>query len=142
MTDAEFDHLAKEFRLVVDPDLCLIAESGGEPVGFSLVLPNFNEALKHLPNGRLFPLGLLRLLWHKRHIRRLRMMTLGIKPGLQHAGLGAALYLRTWQAGVRKGYTQGEASWILEDNHEMRRPMERMGGETYKTWRIYERPLA
>lgn len=141
MTDAEFDHMAKEVRPVVDPDLCMMVERGGEPIGFALTLPDFNRALRHLPNGRLFPLGLLRLLWHKRNIRRLRILTLGFKPGFQHAGLGAAVYLRTWEAGVRKGYLQGEGSWILEDNAEMRRPMERMGGEAYKTYRIYERPL-
>lgn len=141
MTDAEFDHMAKEFRPVVDPDLCLIAEVKGEPVGFSLALPDFNQALRHLPDGRLFPLGLFRLLWHRRDLRGLRVITLGFKPGFQHAGLGPAFYLRTWQTGVRKGYTHAEASWILEENHDMRRPLERMGGTAYKTYRVFEQPL-
>ena len=57
MTDAEFEHMAKEFRPVADLDLCLIAEVGGEPVGFSLALPDLNQALRHLPDGRLLPFG-------------------------------------------------------------------------------------
>lgn len=141
MTDAEFAHLAKEFRPVVDPALCLIAEVQGEPVGFSLALPNLNHALRHLPDGRLFPFGLFRFLWHKRKIRGVRVITLGFKPGYQHSGLGAAFYLRTWISGTGRGYDHGEASWILEDNLDMVRALERMGGREYKRYRIYERAV-
>lgn len=141
MTDAEFDHMAKEFRPVVDPDLCLIAESRGEPVGFSLALPDLNQAIRHIPNGRLFPFGIFRFLWHRRKIHSMRVITLGFKPGFQRLGLGPAFYLRTWQTGLAKGYDRGEASWILEDNLPMVRPIERLGGSTYKTYRIYEKAL-
>lgn len=142
MTDAEFRHIAKEFRPIVDPELCLIAEIGGEPVGFSLALPDLNQALRKVRSGRLFPSGLFRLLWERRRIRGFRVITLGLKPGFQHQGLGAALYLRTWQVGAAKGYRYGEASWILEDNWEMRRALEKMGAKPYKRYRIYERELA
>jgi GNAT superfamily N-acetyltransferase len=141
MTDAEFEHMAKEFRPVVDPDLCFIAEVDGRPIGFSLALPDVNEALRHVPSGRLFPFGFLKLLWHLRRVQGLRLLTLGFEPAYQHTGLGAAFYLRTWQAGTRKGYSRGEASWVLEDNHEMVRALERMGGRAYKRYRIFERPL-
>src|SRR5690606_16732330 len=128
---AEFDHMAKEFRPVADLDLCLIAEVEGEPVGFSLALPDLHQAFRHLPDGRLLPFGIFRFLWHRRRIHGLRVITLGFKPGYQHLGLGAAFYLKTWEIGVRKGYDQAEASWILEDNLDMVRPLERMGGRMY-----------
>ncbi|MBI4538570.1 MAG: N-acetyltransferase [Gemmatimonadetes bacterium] len=140
MTDAEFEFMARKLKPVVDPDVCFLAEAGGEVAGFSLSLPDFNRALKHV-NGRLFPLGLFRLLWESRRIRTLRIVTLGLKPGYRRLGIDAAFYLRTWQDGVAKGYREGEASWILEDNWEMRRALEKMGGRVYKTYRMYERPL-
>jgi GNAT superfamily N-acetyltransferase len=141
MTEAEFDYMAKDLKPIVDPDLCLLAEAEGEPVGFSLALPDFNRALRTLPRGRLFPFGFLRVLREKRRIRRLRVITLGFKPGFQHSGLGALLYLRTWQAGAAKGYQGAEASWILESNLDMRRPLENMGALPYKRYRIFEREL-
>jgi hypothetical protein len=141
MTDAEFEHLAKDFRPIVDPDLCLLAEVGDEPIGFSLAMPNLNEVFRHIPDGRLFPFGLFKFLWYKRKIRSMRVMTLGFKPRFHHAGLGVAFYARTFVAGVRKGYVRGEASWILEDNHEMVRTMERMGAVIYRRYRVYDRPL-
>lgn len=141
LTDAEFDHLAKEFRPIVDPDLCLIAEKDGEAIGFSLTLPDINQALRHLPDGRLFPFGLLKFLWYRRRITGLRAITLGFKPGYQHLGLGAAFYLRSWQVGAARGYDRAEASWILEDNLDMVRPLERMGGRVHRVYRIFEREI-
>lgn len=141
MTEAEFNHMAKEFRPVVDPNLCLIAEKDGEPIGFLLCVPDLNQAFKHLRDGRLFPFGIFKLLWHKRKIRSLRIMTLGMKPGYQDSGIGAALYTRGFDASAERGYLNGEASWILEDNHRMCIAMEKAGGTIYKRYRIYERAL-
>lgn len=141
MTDEEFEHMARDFRPIVDPALCLIAEVDGEPVGFSLGIPNIHEAMRHIPDGRLFPFGLLKFLWYRRRIRGVRVITLGFTPRFQHSGLGAAFYLRTWQSGVGRGYDHAEASWILEDNFDMVRSLERMGGHVYKRYRIYEREI-
>jgi hypothetical protein len=35
-----------------------------------------------------------------------------------------------------------EASWILEDNHLMTKPLEMMGAKAYRRWRMYERTIA
>lgn len=141
MTEAEIEHLARELKPVVDPHLCLFAEVDGRAVGFSLALPNLNEALRKIPSGRLLPTGIFRLLWERRRIRSLRIITLGLEPGFQRSGLGAALYLKTFQVGAPLGYRTAEASWILEDNWEMRRPLEKMGASAYRTYRIYDQPL-
>lgn len=140
-TDHEFRHVAKDMKQIVDPSLCLIAEVKGEPVGFSLALPDLNQALKHLKNGRLLPFGIFKLLWHQRRVNALRVLTLGFKPGYQNQGLGAAFYLKTFQNGAARGYKTAEGSWILEDNHLMRQALEKMGGFVYKTYRIYDRAL-
>jgi len=140
MTDAEFDHLARQLRPVVNPRLCAIAEVDGEPVGFALALPDFNQALKHV-NGRLFPFGIFKLLWYQRKIDTLRVLTLGLKPGYRKKGIDAMLYLHIFREGVAAGFKQAECSWILEDNWDMRRGLERMGARVYKTYRIYEKSL-
>ena len=141
MTDAEFEHLAKEFRPVVDGELCLIAEVEGEAIGFALAIPDLNEVLRHIPSGRLLPFGFLKFLWHRRKVRGMRVMTLGVRPKYHHAGVGAPLYMQLWTNGANVGYRRGEASWILEDNLEMARAMERAGGSVMKRYRIFERPL-
>lgn len=136
LTDAEIQHMASDLRSIVDPRFALIAEVHGEPVAFALALPDYNQALKHV-NGRLFPFGILKLLWHRRKIDRLRVFTLGLKPEYHRKGLDALLYLRLHENGLPVGLARGEAAWILEDNWGMRRGLERMGGYVYKTYRVY-----
>jgi len=47
LTDHEMDFIAKEMKLIVDPDLILFLEFDGETVGFELCLPDYNEILRH-----------------------------------------------------------------------------------------------
>jgi GNAT superfamily N-acetyltransferase len=144
MTEAEFDHMAKEMKTVVRPELLLIAEVKGEPVAFSMTLPDANEALK-AAKGRLttfgLPIGLAKLVLASRRIRRLRLVTLGIKEGYRRRGLDAILYLDTIRTAKQLGYEGGEIGWTLEDNHLVNRAIESMGGQKSKTYRVYQRPL-
>ena len=140
LTKEEIDDLAKQLRMVGNPNLCLIAETKKEPVGFALALPDYNQVLRHM-NGRLFPFGVFKLLWYKRKMNGARILTLGLKPGFRRMGIDAMLYLRLWEEAPKNGYPLVECSWILEDNWPMRRGLERMGAELYKTYRIYEKAL-
>lgn len=141
MTDSEFQHMAKDLKAVVDPRLVLIAEKNAEPVAFLLTLPDFNQALKKI-NGRLFPLGLPRLLYHSRHIRNLRVLALGNVKKMQNcSGLGAALYYESFRRGVAAGYRTCEFSWTLETNALINRSMRLFGADIYKRYRVYGKAL-
>lgn len=141
MTDAEFTHTAKDLKSIVDPRILLIAEKEGEPVAFSLAIPDVNQALKKI-NGRLFPLGLPRLLYHARHITQVRVLALGTVKRLQNwNGLGAALYYESFRRGVAAGYRTCEFSWTLETNELINRSMRLFGAEIYKVYRVYAKPL-
>ena len=141
MTDAEFEHLARDMKMIVDPRVVLIAEKKGEPVAFSLALPDVNQALKKI-NGRLFPFGLLKLAFHARRIRQVRVVALGILRKVQNwNGLGAALYYESFRRGVEAGYRTCEFSWTLETNDLINRSMRLFGAEIYRRYRIYQKPL-
>ncbi|NRD68046.1 N-acetyltransferase [Corallococcus exiguus] len=143
-TDREFEHMAKEMKAIVRPELVLIAEVKGEPVAFSMTLPDANEAFK-AANGRLttfgLPIGLVKLVLASRKLKRLRLLTLGIKEGYRRRGLDAILYLDTLRNAKELGYTGGEISWTLEDNHLVNRAIESMGGQRSKTYRVFQRPV-
>jgi GNAT superfamily N-acetyltransferase len=144
MTEREFDHLAREFKQIVEPELVLVAEVKGEAVGFAMTLPDANQALK-AAGGRLtrfgLPIGLVKLALAARRIDWLRMLVLGLKPGYRRRGIDAILYLDTIRNAQRLGYRGGEISWELEDNHLINRAIESMGGQRSKTYRLYQRPL-
>lgn len=139
-TDEEFEHTAKDLKLLAVPELLLLAEVDGDPVAFSMTLPDVNQALIKV-GGRLtrfgVPIGLAKLLWYSKKIDRLRLVTLGIKEAYRKRGIDAVLYLETLRAARRLGYKGGEISWTLEDNVLVNRAIEMMGGHRYKTYRIY-----
>jgi hypothetical protein len=118
----------------------------GEPVAFIVTLPNVNEAIRDL-DGRLFPLGLLKLLWRLkvRGLRSARVPLMGVRRHLAGTVIGSALPLQLIGAiwpGVKKlGFRWIELSWILENNRPMRRILERLGAKPYKTYRIYGKTL-
>ena len=72
-TEAEIEHMTHELKPIVIPEWTLFAEVDGEPVGFILAVPDINVALQKI-NGRLtrfgLPIGLAKLLYHKRNLKR------------------------------------------------------------------------
>lgn len=140
MTDEEIDHMAKALKPAVDPHLVLYMEKDGRTIGFALALPDVNQAVQKA-NGRLFPFGLIRILYHARKIRKVRVLVLGLLKEYRGRGLDVLLYMQLYRNGLRRNYTEGEFSWILEDNAAIRRPLEKMGARVYRTYRFYERGI-
>ncbi len=142
----ETDHLAKSLKPLLDPRLVSIVEQNGEPVGFLVCLPNINEAIRDI-GGKLFPFGVLKLLWRLKvaGVKTARVPLMGVRRKAAQGFIGKLLPFLLIDV-VRKeaakmGFTHVELSWILEDNMPMRHINESLGGVAYKTYRIYERQL-
>ncbi len=137
MTQDEFLFMSRDMKAILAPELVLLGEVRNRVVGFALALPDINQALKHT-NGRLFPLGLLKILYYKRSITSIRVIVLGVIQEYRTAGVAAGFYAELFRRAKRLGYKSGEMSWVLEDNVLMGRSIEMLGGQRYKTYRIYE----
>ena len=141
MTRDEFMFQAKGLKPLLLPQFAFIAEINGEPAGFMLCVPDFNRILKRNPNGRLFPFGLLKILTGKSKLRTGRIMALGIKEQFRSGSILPVFMHESLRRAVAYGSTGAEASWILEENQQMRQPIDAWGGRVYRKWRIYERAL-
>ena len=118
----------------------------GRAIGFSITLPDVNEAIRPL-NGRLtrfgLPLGAIKLLRGKRRIKTARMVVLDVLKEYRRRGIAEMLILHTLDYGKKVlGYTAAELGWTLEDNVLVNRTIEAVGGRRYKTYRIYEKSLS
>lgn len=146
-TAEEFSEMGRNLKLLVPPEFVRIAEIDGEPVAMMLFFPNLNEAIRDL-NGRLLPLGWLKLLWRLkvRGVKSARVPLMGVRRRFQGSRLGAALALMMitslQKTGRRHGIEDVELSWILESNKGMCSIIESIGGEPYKRYRIYQKDLA
>ena len=139
-TRAEVQQLASELRYIVDRDLVLGAEVDGRIVGCGVALPDLNQTFKGT-NGRLFPLGLLRLLARKRIVTQVRVLLFGVIPEWRRIGLPVALFAELLTRAARR-YVRAELSWVLEDNDLTNLGIAAMGGRRYKTYRLYQKELA
>lgn len=140
LTDEEIFYLGERLKQIVVPELTLIAEDNGSPVGFLGMVPDFNVVLKKM-NGNINPLTIMKALYYSRKIKDLRLLLLGIKKQYRNKGVDALLFREGFR-GIRKGnYQRVEFSWILEDNIPVQRIVEMAGGRLYKKYRIYEKPL-
>jgi GNAT superfamily N-acetyltransferase len=144
MTDAEFDKMAADLKQVLDPNLAIIAEIDGEPVGVSVAVPDINQVFKRL-NGRLFPFGWIKALWYARKITGARLMIMGVVEEHRGRGIESLLMFETLKAAVENGYQSIEMSWILENNDMMNRIVANVGqpygAHVYRTYRIYQMPV-
>ena len=141
MSKQEFVHMARDMKPLIEPRYAFAADVDGRTVGFMLAVPDYSSVLQRIGNGRLFPTGAIRLLLGKRTIHDWRVMALGLRPEYRARGI---LPLFAWEAyrRGREANEQGaEASWILEDNERMNRPMTAMGTQIYRRWRVYDRDI-
>lgn len=145
MAPEEMDFMAKRLKPLLVEELIWLAEVKKpdgtlEPIGFLLVLPDYNRAIAPT-RGRLLPFGWLKFLLATRKIRTVRVVTLGIQKEYRMRGIQSIMMADTLRFLLQKRYTGAEVSWLLEDNDLVIGAVKLFGGKLYKTYRIYERAL-
>ena len=146
LTEEQADHMASELRPIIEKHNVVLCYYEGEPAAFGLVLPNIMEAVRDF-NGKLAPFNWAKLLWRLKvqKLKSARMPLMGIRKRLQGKPVGAAFAYKIIDmvnsANIERGLTESELSWILETNGPMLNMLLEMGGEKYKTYRVYARAL-
>jgi GNAT superfamily N-acetyltransferase len=141
LTDEEFDYLAADLKLILDPDFALVAEQDGKIVAFGLALLNYNEIFKTIKRGRLFPTGIFKLLLNKKKIQSLRIYALGVVDGYRKMGIEAVLYGTIIKNYTEKGLKHAEAGWTLENNTLINEAILAIKGDPYKKYRLYQKQI-
>jgi GNAT superfamily N-acetyltransferase len=144
LTDAELDHIAEGLKLFVDPRVSFFAEIDGVPIGLMIPLPDVNELLikyRPKPNTISAYWSAIRALRKRRKLTRLRVFMMGVLREYRQRGIDAVLMYETLTTAAEIGYEEYEASWILEDNDAMNRPVKEMGAKVYQRFNIYEKEL-
>jgi hypothetical protein len=137
LTPAEINHMAASLKHLIVPELALVAEVEGRPIGTVFCLLDYNPRIKAI-NGRLFPFGFLKLLWNKKAIKRMRAISTNVIPEYQAWGVGLVLHAALVPRLFDWGMQEVEFSWVLESNHLSKRTLERGGALVTKKYRIYQ----
>ncbi|MEN6351315.1 MAG: hypothetical protein ABFD08_18235 [Syntrophomonas sp.] len=132
--------MSKKQRWVSTMDGMLIARSGDRPVGFIISMPDYNQAIKPM-QGRILPWGIFKFLWYQRKITAGRVMVLFVVPEFRRKVVAEALFCKLIATGRSRRYLEAEASIIGEHNRVMLQTVQAIGGEKYRTYRIYKKNL-
>ncbi|XZE36563.1 N-acetyltransferase [Pirellulaceae bacterium SH501] len=141
LTEAESKAIGFSLKFLIDPAVTSFVEVDGQPVGVGLGLPDYNPLIKKI-DGRLFPFGFLRLLWGKKSIKKIRVISTNVVPEYQRWGLGLVALERMLPDCLANGIEEAEFSWVLESNDLSRGSLERAGTKRTKTYRLYDRSLS
>ncbi|PWU09724.1 MAG: hypothetical protein C5B47_03025 [Verrucomicrobia bacterium] len=139
----DLETATQELKLIADPQIINFVEKDGEPVGFAVCFPNINDLLaktKKTPAGILRSLHLLGLIKTQRP-KHSRLAILGVAPAYRDRGINAWLFYEQLMRAKKGGYESTELSWIEENNQEIIRGIELMGGKKYRTYHLYEKML-
>lgn len=137
----EFWHIAKDLKSVLAADFSFVAEVEDEIVGFMLIARDLNRLFRTMPSGRLWPWNIVRLVLGAQKILRGRVMLLGLRTEYRNRGLFPLFAYEAARRALEVRAEGAEASWILDDNELIVAPLEAMGLEAYKRWRLYEKEL-
>lgn len=140
LTEAEVSALAGQLKQLIVPDLTVVAEVDGKPIGVMFGLLDYNQRIREI-NGRLLPFGFLKLLRKRHEIKRARVVSANVLPEYQNWGVGITLARGLLEPVLRYGIQEVEFSWVLESNDLSRKTLEKSGAKRYKTYRVYEEQL-
>ncbi len=133
----EITHTSQHLKWLIVPELTSIAEVDGKPIGAMFGLMDYNPRIRKI-DGRLFPFGFLRLIFRKRSIRRMRLISTNVLPEYQRWGIGLLLTGRLLPICLDLGMHEGEFSWVLESNDLSYKTLKKGGARLEKTFRMYD----
>ncbi len=132
---AEVKKMMNDMKRIIEEEFVWFAYYKGEPIAFFVMVPDINQALKHI-NGKLNLINKLKLLYHLKNktITRARITVMGVVPKFQKAGVESAIFWHLDKVMSKKPhYNELEMSWVGDFNPKMKSIYEAVGGIHAKT---------
>jgi hypothetical protein len=107
-----------------------------EPIAFFMMMPDINQLLIHLKNGKLNFFNLLKIFYLKRKkvINRCRVLVMGVIPRFQGTGIESGIFWHLRQVMLRKPeFKEIELSWVGDFNPKMIALFNSVGSKYAKT---------
>ncbi|MDL2330392.1 hypothetical protein LJC62_00020 [Odoribacter sp. OttesenSCG-928-A06] len=144
LTREQVERIYKSLQPIIDKDLIYFGFHKDEPIGFFLLFPEINHAVRHV-NGKMNGWGILKFLYH-RHVKKINValgQLFGVIPEFQNRGVEAALIVRFCKHVFQKNvpYDYLEMNWIGDFNPGMVHLMDYISGRKDKIHVTYRKLL-
>ncbi|MBN1925539.1 MAG: GNAT family N-acetyltransferase [Prolixibacteraceae bacterium] len=133
----ELKNFIKSSKLVLDPKFVFFAYADNEPIALFVMLPDFNQALKTLGNGKLNLINIIKLLRFikKGRFTRTRIIIMGVVEKYQKSGIESAIFYELDRKIMphKPQYKEVEISWAGDFNPKIIAIYKATGGVHSKT---------
>lgn len=140
LTPREIKFILDNILVIADPRLIKIITHDDQVVGFLFGFHDVSAALQRA-HGRLFPFGLIHLLLELRRTKWVALNGAGILPEFQGRGGNALLYNEMDKTIRDFGFEDADLTQVADTAVQMRADLISIGGQLYKTHRVYAKEL-
>ena len=133
------EQMLKELFLFMKEDSLIFAFYNGEPAGFIMWYPDFNELAKS--GERFGAKHYIRNLLEMKKIKTAKIMEFGVRKSYQKSGLALALVKKVGDAMKNYNCDRVESSWILSENEDSNSVCAAICDGIYKTYSTFETQL-
>ena len=138
LSSEEYSFAAEFLHLVTLPELVVIVEHEGVPVGVLECVLDINPLLRQF-RGKIGPVKFLRFLRRRKKIRNLIIYAVGIKKAYQGTHVFALLLDAACR--IARNFDVLETTWMSDDNKLALRAAKLLGLERDKEFVIYRKTL-
>jgi len=141
LTDKEIDYFANRYLAIINHAFVqIVLNDKRELIAFAIAMPELSEGIRKAA-GRLFPFGILKILWASRHTKLLTMLLGAIRDDYRNNGIDALLGIKILESAQKQRFEMLDSHLVLETNFKMRAEYEKLGGVVKKRYRIYGKSL-
>lgn len=140
MSETEIHELAERYLPIINPRFVKLIEKNNELVAFIVAIPNFTKGIQR-SGGRLFPFGLLHILYSIYKSKQLDLMLGAVEREFQGTGLEVAMGISLMKSAKSAGLKDVEVHLVLENNYKMRTEIERLHIPIHKRFRVFKKSL-
>jgi ribosomal protein S18 acetylase RimI-like enzyme len=137
----EMDDFANRYLYLINPKFIKIfVDSNDQVISFLVAMSDISEGIKK-SKGYLLPWGFIPVLTAGRKSKQLNLLLGGISPEYRGRGLDVMMGIKLIESAKKEGKSVIDSHLELETNLKVRAEMEKMGGQVYKRYRIYQKVL-
>ena len=137
----EMDDFANRFLFLINPKFVkLMINEKDEVVSFVIGMSDISRGIQK-SRGWLFPFGFVHIFRAGKKSQQLNLLLGAVDPAYQGRGLDVIMGIRLLESAKLEGKTTIDTHLELEYNTKVRGEMEKMGGEVYKRFRIFQKDL-
>jgi hypothetical protein len=136
----EMDDFANRFLMLVNPAFVKVVIHKDQVVAFFLAMPDISVGLQK-SKGYIYPVGFIHIFKYQKKTKRLVLLLGAVKEGYRGLGLDAMMGLKMIESARNAGLEYWDSHLTMENNLKFRAENEKLNGELYKRYRIYQKPL-